>query len=267
MTSSTVTWTEEVVEAAGASLHLIKGGQGDPLLIIHGEIGHPGWMQYHEALAQNHTLYIPLIPGFGVTARSEWIFNMRDMAGWYLEALDDLGLGQIDVIGFSLGGWIAAEMATMSPSQFKSLTLVGAAGIKPPEGEIFDMFLVVAKEYMEECIKDPASTPEYAILSPEEPTPEQTEEWEEAREGAARLAWKPYMYYYTMPQLLSRLKNLPTLIVWGKDDTVMPLSCAELYNSSIKGSQLVLIDDCGHNPEFEKPDEFVNVVSKFLSGG
>lgn len=267
MTSSTVTWTEEIVEAAGVDLHLVKGGQGDPLLIIHSEMGHPGWLQYHEALAQNHTVYVPLIPGFGRTETVDWIFNMRDMAGWYLEALDDLGIGQVDVIGFSLGGWIAAEMATMSPSQFKSLTLVGAAGIKPPEGEIFDMFLVIAREYIEECIKDPANTPEYETIYPEEPTPEQEEEWEQAREGAVRLAWKPYMYYYTMPQLLHRLKNLPTLLVWGKDDTVMPRSCAEVYNSSIKGSQLVLIDDSGHQPEIEKPGEFINVVGKFLSGG
>ena len=75
------------------------------------------------------------------------------------------------------------------------------------------------------------------------------------------------MYYYNMPHILSRLKNLSTLIVWGKDDTVMPLSCAEGYNTSIKGSQLVLIDDCGHQPEIEKPDEFISVVSKFLASG
>lgn len=266
MTASTVTWTEEVVEAAGSKLHLVKGGEGEPLLLFHGEMGHPGWMRFHEALAQDHTLYIPLHPGFGKTERLDWAMNMRDLAGWYLEAMDDLGLRRVNAVGFSLGGWLAAEMAAMCPDQFKKLALVGAAGIKPPVGEIFDMFLVVAKEYLEECILDPANTEDFRLLSPDEPTPEQIESWEAAREGAARLAWKPYMHYPALPHLLSRLKRLPTLIVWGKEDPIIPLSAAEVYHNSIKGSQLAVMDQSGHQPEIERPDEFVALVRKFMSG-
>lgn len=73
------------------------------------------------------------------------------------------------------------------------------------------------------------------------------------------------MYNYNMPHLLHRLKNSTTLLVWGKDDTIMPMSCAEMYNSSIKGSQQVLVDDCGHLPEIERPDDFISIESKFLS--
>lgn len=266
MTTSAVTWTEEVVEVAGTKLHIVKGGEGDPLLLIHGEMGHPGWMRFHESLAQDHTLYIPLHPGFGASEPLDWIMNMRDMAGWYLEALDDMGLNQVNIIGFSLGGWLAAEMATMSPSQFNKLVLVGAAGIKPPVGEIFDMFLVVAKEYIEACILDPANTPEFERLSPEEPTPEQVEAWEVAREGASLLAWKPYMHNRSLPHLIRRLKRLPTLIVWGRDDPIVPLSAGEVYHQSIEGSQMAVLDNCGHQPEIEKPDEFVELVRKFLSG-
>lgn len=265
MTANTVTWTEEEIDAAGTKLRIVKGGEGEPLLLLHGELGHPGWMRYHEALAQNHTLYIPLHPGFGQTEPLDWIMNMRDMAGWYLQALDDLEIGPVNLMGFSLGGWLAAEMATMSPSQFKKLVLVGAAGIKPPVGEIFDMFLVVAKEYLETSILDPANTEEFNILSPEEPTPEQAEAWEAAREGASRLAWKPYMHYRALPHLLRRLKRLPTLIVWGRDDPVIPLSAAEVFNESIEGSQLAVLDNCGHQPEIEKSDEFVKLVHKFLT--
>ena len=74
--------------------------------------------------------------------------NMRDMATWYLDALDELGLGQVPAIGFSLGGWLAAEMATMCPEMFKRLVLVGAMGIRPPSGQIYDMFLEVAKVFI-----------------------------------------------------------------------------------------------------------------------
>ncbi len=265
MTTSAAGWTEEVAKVAGTELQIVKGGQGEPLLLIHGEMGHPGWMRFHEALAQDYALHIPLHPGFGKSEPLDWVMNMRDMAGWYLEALDDLGLGQVNAVGFSLGGWLAAEMATMFPGQFKKLVLVGAAGIKPPVGEIFDMFLVVAKEYIEACVLDPAKTREFKQLSPDEPTPEQAEAWEAAREAAARLSWKPYMHYPGLPYLLRRLKRLPTLIVWGRDDPIIPLSAADVYHTSIEGSRLAVLDDCGHLPEIEKPEEFVSLVRKFLS--
>ena len=265
MTTATQTWTEEMVELAGAQVQLVKGGSGEPLLIFHGEMGHPGWLRYHEALAKDHTLYIASHPGFGRSPRLDWITNMRDMAGWYLQALDDLGLGQVKALGFSLGGWLAAEMATMSPGAFKKLVLVGPAGIKPPVGEIFDMFLVVAKDFMTASVLDPERTPEFQQYCPDEPTLELAELWEVNREEACRLSWKPYMYYPGLPHLLRRLKGLPTLLVWGRQDGIVPLSAAQVYEESIPGSRLELINDCGHQPEVEKPDEFVKLVSDFLA--
>lgn len=265
MTTSSGTWTEESVEAAGIKLQLIKGGTGEPLLILHGELGHPGWLRFHESLAQHHTLYIPSHPGFGKSERLDWITNMRDMAGWYLDALDDLAVGRVNAMGFSLGGWLAAEMATMCPTQFKKLVLVGAMGIKPPSGQIYDMFLEVAKEFIKTSYLDPAQTPEFSQICPEQPTPEQVEAWEVAREEACRLGWRPYMHYPSLPHLLRRLRKLPTLIVWGRQDAIVPVSAAEVYHASIPGSQLVILDNCGHHPEVEQSDEFVQRVQAFLA--
>ena len=265
MTTASKSWTRENIHVAGTVVGVVKGGTGEPLLLLHGELGHPGWLRYHDGLSRNNSLIIPSHPGFGESPRLDWVMNMRDMAGWYLQALDDMGTGPINVIGHSLGGWLAAEIATMDPKQFKKMVLVGPAGIKPPTGEIFDMFLVVAKEYMEECLLDPASTPEFLQIFPEEPTPEQVETLEVAREEACRLSWKPYMYYPALPQLLGRVKNLPTLIVCGREDGIVPLSAAEVYNQSIQGSELAIIDGSGHQPEIEKPDEFLSLVQKFLA--
>lgn len=264
MATTAQTWTQEMVEVAGTRLELVRGGTGEPLLILHDELGHPGWLRFHETLAQHNTLYVPSHPGFGGSRRLDWIMNMRDLAGWYLEALDELELGQVSVIGFSFGGWLAAEMATMNPQQFKRLVLVGAAGIRPPQGEILDMFLVVAKEYLAASYLDFANTPEFLRVCPDEPTPEQAELWEVAREEACRLTWKPYMHYPALPHLLVRLKRLPTLIVWGGQDAIVPLSAAQVYQESIEGSRLVILDGCGHHPEIEKADEFVRLVTGFL---
>ncbi len=259
-------WTEERVEVAGAGLQLVKGGTGEPLLILHGEMGHPGWLRYHQALSQDNTLHIPSHPGFGGSDRLDWIMNMRDLAGWYLRALDELALSPVNVVGLSLGGWLAAEMATMCPHQFKKLVLVGAPGIRPPVGEIFDMFLVVGKDYITSGFLDPAGTEELATLCPDEPTPEQKEAWEVAREEACRLSWRPYMHYPALPYLLGRLKGLPTLIVWGKQDPIVPVSAAQVYHESIPGSRLEVLDGCGHHPEIEKTDRFVGLVREFLAG-
>src|SRR5919106_6442962 len=111
MTTLAQTWQEDMIEAAGTTVQLVKGGNGAPLLILHGELGHSGWLRVHEALAQHHTLYIPSHPGFGKSPGLDWVLNIRDMAAWYLDALDDLGLGHVPVVGFSLGAWLAAEMA------------------------------------------------------------------------------------------------------------------------------------------------------------
>ena len=264
MTTTSQTWTEEIVDLAGAKIQLVKGGSGDPLLILHDEMGYHGWLRYHEALAQNYTLYIPSHPGFGKSERLDWIMYMRDLAGWYMQALDELNLGQVNLMGFSFGAWLAAEMATMCPERFKKMVLVSAMGIKPPEGEIFDIFLVTSREYFQQAFHDPENTPEYQELYGGDPTPDQVELWETSREQACRLTWRPYMHYPALPQLLRRLKHLPTLIIWGRDDKIVPLSAANVYKESIAQSQLVVLNNCGHHPEMEKTDDFVKQVKDFL---
>ena len=171
-------YTQERVQVAGAEMQILKGGSGDPLLVLHDEMGQPGWLQIHEELAKNHTVYAPSLPGFGVTGRLDWVMNVRDISTWTLWALDDLGLSDINVVGFSLGGWLAAEMATQDPRIFKKLALVSPAGILPPIGEILDMFLIVSKEFITAGFHNPETATEFQAVCPDEPAPEQVEAWE-----------------------------------------------------------------------------------------
>jgi pimeloyl-ACP methyl ester carboxylesterase len=265
MSTSSWNWTEGTTQIAGVDLHIVKGGNGDPLLVLHDEMGQTVRLRYAEELAQSFTLHMPAHPGFGITDRLDWIMTMRDLASWYLRALEELGLERINVLGFSLGGWLAAEMASQSPQAFKKMALVAPAGIRPPKGDILDMFLIVAKEYLQEGFLDSHSTPEFPTICPEEVSPEQVELWENAREEAARLTWRPYMYHPALPHLLGRLKDLPTLLVWGEQDAVVPVSAGEAYQQAIKGAQLEILSGCGHHPELEKTNEFVNLVHNFFS--
>ena len=121
---------------------------------------------------------------------------------------------------------------------------------------------VSRRRLLGQCLR----TPEFATVRPPEPSPEQMEAWLVAREEACRLSWKPYMHYPALPQLLGRVQDLPTLLVWGAQDFMVPVSAGEIYNQSIKGSRLEIIDDCGHRPEIEKTDEFLALVQDFFAG-
>lgn len=265
MAVSSMGFTESTVNVGGTDVCLLRGGTGRPLLVLHEELGHPGWLTWHSELAGDHSLLLPVHPGFGALPRADWISGVRDLAGFYSRMLNEMALGPVDVIGFSLGGWIAAEMAAADAGQFRTMTLVAPGGVRPPEGEILDLFIVTARAYLDASVHDPSATSEFASLYGGEETTDQFEAWEDARAESARLAWKPYMHNPSLPHLLEGVQGLPTLIVWGRQDRIIPLSAGQAYNRAISGSELLVLDDCGHRPEIEKSSEFISRVRSFLA--
>ena len=257
--------TESTIHVGGTGVTLIRGGAGSPLLVLHEELGHPGWLSWHADLARDHSLLVPVHPGFGPLPRADWIITIRDLAGFYSRMLRDMALGPVDVIGFSLGGWIAAEMAAADSNQFRRMALVAPMGLRPPEGEIMDMFVVTARAYLNASVRDSASAPEFVSLYGGKESAEQFEAWEDARAESARLAWKPYMHNPSLGPLLEGVNGLPTLIVWGREDAVVPLSAGHRYNQAIAGSELAVFDECGHRPEIEQTAQFVSRVRGFLA--
>jgi pimeloyl-ACP methyl ester carboxylesterase len=258
-------WREETARVAGADLTCIVGGSGAPVLVLHEELGHPGWLRWHSELARSRTVIIPQHPGFGKTPRVDWVRNVRDLGAFYTKVLREQNLKPVDVIGFSLGGWIAADMAASNPAQFRKMVLVAPTGVKPPAGDIMDMFIVTAKAYLDASVQNQAGTPEFAKLYGGEPTPEQFEAWEDARAETSRLAWSPYMFYPNFSALLENVVGLSTLLLWGKQDQIVPFSAAEVYKNAIPGAELVAFDNCGHRPEIEKQAEFSQQLQRFLA--
>src|SRR5205823_3608919 len=131
------------------------------------------------------------------------------------------------------------------PHVVERLVLVDAAGIKPREGEIADIFLLGQEEARRRAFVNPDAVPEYTQLFPKEPAPEQREAQQQNQEMAARLCWKPYMYDPTLPHLLPRLR-VPALVVWGREDAIVPQECGRLYQQAIPGSRLEVLDSYGH---------------------
>ena len=257
-------FTEEFAELANVRVHLRKGGKGAPLLVLHSELGVPGWLRAYEELAEHFTVYVPSLPGFGQSARPDWIVGVRDLAAWVTWFARDLKLPRpLNVIGFSMGGWLAAEIATVNSSIFKKMVLVAPAGLKPEEGEVWDYFVNSGKEAFARACYDPEQSLEYGQYYGRDWTPEEQEQVEINREMAARLLWKPYMRSHTLAALLPGIAT-PTLLVWGRQDKIIPLNACHLYQKAIKGAQMKVLGRCGHMPEMEKPEEFVKVVLDFL---
>lgn len=257
-------WKEEIIRIAGIEMPVIKGGRGEPLLVLHDELGYPGWLDWQRALAAERTLIIPMAPGFGRTPRIPWVDSVRDLAGVYGRLLREQRLDGADVIGFSFGGWLAAEMIACNPAQFRRTVLVAPGGIRPPQGEIMDLFQVPAQKYLESSVRNPSATPEFGILYGGESTPEQYEAWEDARAEFARIAWQPYFHNPSLPHLLEGAGPQSALIVWGRDDRVVPQAAITAFHKALSGSNLAVIENCGHRPEIEQVEQFAGVVKEFL---
>ena len=256
------THIEQFVQVGGGKVQLLKGGSGDPLVVLHQDIGNPGWLPFHDELAKRYTVYIPSCPGFGQSDRPEWARNTRDLAIIHQWLLRTLRVERVPLIGLGFGGWLAAEMATMAPWQFTGLVLVAPAGVQPEFGEILDQFLVPTAEYVRAGFHDQSKFDE---MFGQEPDLDQLEIWEINREMAARVAWKPYLFNQALPRLLPGV-DAPALVVWGKEDKQIPLNCGELYVAAMPKARLEVFEQCGHYVEIEKPAQLGKLAIDFLSG-
>ena len=258
-----VDFREEFVEVGGAKVQLLKGGSGDPLLVLHGAGGNGGPLRYAQALAERYTVYLPSHPGFDASERPEWMETMHDMACFYNWFVESQGLQGCRAMGFSMGGWLAAEMLAAAGPVFGKLLLAGSVGIKPNEGEIADVFIITPQQVVDLLFHDPAQAPEYEQVFGQAPTPEQVATLERNREMSVRICWKPYMHDPSLAARLGRV-NIPVRIVWGREDRLAPVECGELFRQAIPGADLVVIDNCGHLPQMEKPEEFLQAALEFL---
>jgi pimeloyl-ACP methyl ester carboxylesterase len=253
-------WTETTVELGGGKLHLARAGGGRSLLVLHHDIGTPDRLDFYDALASHFEVIVPHHPGYGRSERPQWLRNVRDVAVMYQWLLSDLGIERASLIGLGFGGWIAAEMATMAPREFHRLVLVGAMGLKPPEGDIFDQAIVSYIDYARAGFHDQqAFARVYGDVSTD-----QLVEWDLCREMCFRIAWKPYMYNQTLPYLLGGVRS-PALVVWGDNDKIVPRSAGERYRALLPRARLEILHAAGHCVEMEQPDELATLVSGFIA--
>jgi pimeloyl-ACP methyl ester carboxylesterase len=247
----------------GKHTQLFEGGAGSPLLYLHGA-GTFWWMPVHDLLARCFQVYLPVHPGFGNSQGGDEIEVIEDLVFHYTALLDTLGIAKISLVGLSLGGWIAAELALRRPDRVDRLVLVDAAGLRVEGAPTAEFFMATPPQLRSLLFAQPDSDLAKSLI-PDVPPPERLEMALRGREAAARLLWNPH---FAQRKLRSRLQHIqaPTLVVWGKEDSLVPLAHGQAFAAGIPNARLVVLDGCAHLPPFEQPESFVATVLPFLQG-
>ena len=245
-------------------VRLFEAGAGRPLLYLHGAAGVPPWSAFFEKLSAHYDVLMPEHPGFGTDANAASIRNVADMAMYYLDFLDGLQTGPVHLVGHSMGGWIAAELAVRNCSRLASLTLIDPAGVRIKGVPMGDNFIWSAEETARNLFHD-QSLAEKMIARAQTFSEEESDRALTNRFMAARLGWEPRWFGPSLERWLHRI-SAPTLIVWGKDDKIMPCAYAARWKERIPGASVEIVPDCGHLPFVEKAGPVADRVLAFLGG-
>ena len=132
----------EMIEMDGGAVHLLRGGDGPPLLYLHGGGIAGTWLPLHGFLAERYDVVAPDHPGFGRSDDLPLVQDIHDLVYHYLELMDVVGLERPAVVGTSFGGWLAAELAVHSPERIAELVLVAPVGLRIPEHPVTDFFIL-----------------------------------------------------------------------------------------------------------------------------
>jgi len=254
--------TKDFVTVNGCKVEVMRGGKGSPVMFLHGAGGGGIWLPFMDKLAERHEVIVPSHPGYDNSDTPEWLDNVGDVAFFYLDFLAKLGLKGIDLVGNSMGGWIAAEIAVRDQSRFKTLTLISAAGIHVNGVAKGDLFLWTPEQRVRALFHDQKLADQMLAVPP---TPEMIDTQLKNSFTTAKLAWSPRFYDRDLHKWLHRI-TVPTLIVWGDDDKIFPAPYAKAYGALIPGSKVEVIKDCGHVPPVEKMDVFLKMFEKHIDG-
>jgi pimeloyl-ACP methyl ester carboxylesterase len=250
------------MQIAGIDLELFEAGQGPPLLWLHGGQGFNPKHQFVDLFAKRHRLIAPSHPGFGRSSLPDWLDSIDDIAHVYLELLDRLKLGSIDVVGTSIGGWIAAEMASKVPERIRRLVLVAPVGVKVgsvDKLDIPDVFAMSQDDASRLLFHDPAKMK----VDPTKLSDDEAAIMFRNRETLALLVWEPWMHN---PKLRRRLHRaaMPALFLRGDSDGLVSADYINAYAKLLPNARTRTIAAAGHAPQLEQPQEFASAVLEFL---
>jgi pimeloyl-ACP methyl ester carboxylesterase len=258
--SSTTTHVVTVPGHSDVEVTLDERGEGRPILLLHGGAGPQSVTGFAQTIADREPVRVlsPIHPGFGGTTRPEWLDSIAGLAALYRQLLDQLDLGDVTVVGNSIGGWIAAELALLGSDRIGGLVLVDATGIQVDGQPVVDIFPLSLDELMALSYHDP---------EPFRIDPASLSDVQRAAIAANRDALRIYGGAMTDPTLRSRLAavTLPTLVVWGDSDGIFTPDYGRAYAAAIPGARFELLPDTGHVPQIESPELLLERIRDFVA--
>jgi len=253
---------ETTQRVAGCAVSVKRAGRGAPLLFLHGGGGAPRWLPFMGMLAERFDVIVPEHPGFGKSETPEWLDTIGDLAFFYLDFIKQLELERVHLVGSSMGGWIAAELAVRSTHDLASLTLIGSVGIHVKGVQKGDIFLWSHERLTRNLFADPKFAE--VILAMAVTEEEQDQRLKNAL-AVAKLGWQPRLHNPHLAKWLHRI-DVPTLICWGDSDRLVPPAYGPAFRDLIPGSRLEIFECCGHLPHAECADKFVSTLTRFIEG-
>jgi pimeloyl-ACP methyl ester carboxylesterase len=247
----------------GISLEVLRAGKGRPVLLLHGFQQIDPGAKFVELLARQAAIIAPSHPGFGRSARPDGFETVYDLVHLYLALIESLPYEKVNLVGFSFGGWLAAEIAAACVHRVEKLVLVDALGIKVSDREtpdILDVFNAHPDEVRRRTWHDPARFAPDLDAVTDEALVIRARNWD----SLCLYGWQPYMYNPQLPRWLSRIA-VPTLVLWGESDGIVKPSYGEAYAALIPGARFQAIAGAGHHPEIEQPAALADHMLGFLA--
>lgn len=249
----------------GAHIRVFEAGSGMPLVFLHGAGGLFAESPFLDRLAERYQVFAPELPGYGESTGEELLEDMLDFTlhGW--DVVEALGLSRPHLVGHSMGGMIAAEMACLAPHDLAKLVLVAPAGLWIPEHPIPDIFSFLPHEFASVLFHDRAQGETLLTGGLDLKNPEALKEFYIGNTRRLSMAGK-ILFPIPNRRLSKRLYRLtaPTLLLWGKNDKLILPVYAERFRALIPHAELALIDQAGHMVPYEQPTEFVRLTAAFL---
>jgi pimeloyl-ACP methyl ester carboxylesterase len=249
-----------VLDLGGVVLELSQAGSGRPILVLHGMEKLAAEPPLYELLARSARVVAPSHPGFCGSPLPDWIDAIDDLSYLYLDLLDRLDLEKVVLVGLSMGGWIAAELAIKSTDRLSHLVLVSPFGLKPGAREtrdVPDIFALPPDEVSRLIWHDPALAPDLRTMPDDA-----AEQLLKHQEAAALYLWEPYMHNPKLARRLHRI-TIPTLVLRGAGDGLVSETHARAYCAAIAGARYEPLAKAGHAPDYEQPVVLADRILRF----
>jgi pimeloyl-ACP methyl ester carboxylesterase len=252
------TFTRETLTVDGVKTVVYTAGRGEPLVFFHGA-GTIDGFDFAQTWADKFKVIAPYHPGFGESGDDPTFTNMHDYVMHYLELFDALKLDKINLVGLSLGGYLAAKFASEHGDRVKKLVLIAPAGMIDPKHPIMDILAVPGEQIPGLLVSN------FDVIKkrlPEKPDLDFIGDRYREAGTVARLFWErpgdpKFMRY------LHRIK-MPTMIVWGEEDKIIPVQQTETWRKFLPHADIKTFKGAGHLVHLEKP-EALQAITKFLS--